>query len=157
MSLVLFSAEKSRVEGFSSDEVSKALGAKIKAEFRESPLPHMKITLDGKPGDFYFLFSTTDLKTTTKGLKGPVEVFVLTDSKANVVSIFIGGNKETPQYLQKLSGSDFLKKWNGKKSGDAVPDTVSGATYSSKAVNEGVAKLLSVLQKTNFFKTATAE
>jgi len=79
-----------------------------------------------------------------KGYAGTIEVAILADNQNRVAGVLIGRNHETPNYLNRVRKSGFLKSWNKLKL-EEVPgkqvDTVTRATYSSGAILSGVRKL----------------
>ena len=70
---------------------------------------------------------------TPKGFKGKVEMLVGIDLNGNVKGIEIIASSETTGIGDKIKNPDYLKDVAGGKY-----DTISGATYSSKAVINGV-------------------
>ena len=75
------------------------------------------------------------------GYGGSIEVGVVTGADGRIAGALPGKNRETPAYLARLSRMKFFCRWNGLKLAEAAEkkvDTVTRATYSSRAVIAGV-------------------
>jgi len=93
--------------------------------------------------------------TAPKGFAGEVELMVGITSSGEVAGISILDSSETPGIGSKIEG-EYLNSFKGSK-GSLIPganvDTISGATYSSKAVIEGVNSALSAVKSLTFAET----
>lgn len=79
------------------------------------------------------------------GYSGPTPLVVVVDKQEKIVGIGLLPNDDTPSYVARVGKSGFFKRWNGLTVEEAVGrdmDAVSGATYTSVAVNETVKKRL---------------
>ena len=91
-------------------------------------------------------------QTTSKiiGYSGPIPMVIALDKNDNVKALGLLPNDETPSFIDVLVAKGFLKKWNGLSVNQAVAmdmDAVSGATYSSTAINETVKQRLAEYSK----------
>ena len=142
--------QKAKVQSFRPHEIEKAMGGTVKTEFKDKPVPYIEVAAGETKA---YLFNTGDLKVSQQGInkKAVVDVFVLIDSKGKVITASIGQNADTPGYVKTVTESSIFSNWNGKEAGDKVPDTVTNATFTSKAVNGGVEALLKKLKDIGFF------
>lgn len=78
------------------------------------------------------------------GYAGTIEIAVLFDAADRVAGVLIGKNQETRSFLNRVRAAKFLEQWNQLKMSE-IPakkvDAVTGATYSSLAIGDGVRKL----------------
>ncbi len=79
------------------------------------------------------------------GYGGPLQMAVAVNQEGEIYNLAVVGSKETPAYLEKVLGEDYLDKINGKSykekfSLSSDVDGVSGATYSSRAILEASKK-----------------
>ncbi len=86
------------------------------------------------------VINSTTLAKDVKGFAGttPVEVYIDGDKIEKVVFL---KNTETPSFQKQVDKSGLAKKWNGMSVEEAVTasfDAVSGATYTSKAIEKNV-------------------
>lgn len=91
-----------------------------------------------------------------KGFAGPVPLFVFIDKDSIVQQILPLENTETPSFFTQAA--QVLEAWQGKKAHDLVQakvDAVSGATFSSRAINLNVQAALVAYeqQKVDAFPT----
>ena len=91
-----------------------------------------------------------------KGFAGPVPLFVFIDNDSIVRQILPLDNTETPSFFTQAA--KVLEAWQGKKAHDLVQakvDAVSGATFSSRAINLNVQAALVAYeqQKVDAFPT----
>ncbi len=82
-----------------------------------------------------------------KGFKGAVEMLIGIDLNGNVCGIEIISSSETPGIGDKIQSSEHLAKFIGKNASSNNFDTISGATYSSKAVINGTKTALAAYEK----------
>lgn len=78
------------------------------------------------------------------GYAGTIEIAVLFDEADQVAGVLIGKNQETRSFLNRLRAAKFLEQWNKLKMSEIKArkvDAVTGATYSSLAISDGVRKL----------------
>lgn len=74
-----------------------------------------------------------------KGYAGETPLMVALTPENKVKSVVLLANNETPGYLAQVVNSGLLKTWDGmklKRAKKKTPDTVSGATYSSRSIIE---------------------
>lgn len=98
---------------------------------------------DGKKLGMLYLENIEDSQR-LKGYAGPVEVALVLNEKDEISGVLVGRNQETPRFLKRVEASGFLNKWNGmtlQKASETEMDTVSRATFSSRAIASGVKKL----------------
>jgi len=142
------------IDAFQTARLTQALGKEPASQSLPRPVPHLRLTVDDKVVGY--LFSTDDLRTSQQGYrkKGKVEVFILCAPDGRVVAIFMGNTIDTPRYIQRMAQGGLLKNWQGRQAGDKPPATISGATFTSRAVNKGVADALATLKRNQFFALA---
>lgn len=72
-----------------------------------------------------------------RGYKGETPVLIAFDKKKIIRGVYMLPNMETPAYEKRLEDAGFCNLWNGlsvKKAKKKKVDTVSGATFTSRAV-----------------------
>ncbi len=83
-----------------------------------------------------------------KGYAGETPVLIALNSKQVITGVYLLANSETPKYAQHVQESGFYNNWNGltvKKAKKKQVDTVSGATFTSRAVIQSVQAALNTL------------
>ncbi len=83
-----------------------------------------------------------------KGYAGETPVMIALDTKKVISGVYLLPNAETPGYVQHVQQEGLFKQWNGltvKKAKKKKVDTVSGATYTSRAVIQSVQAALNTL------------
>ena len=92
-------------------------------------------------------------QTTSKiiGYSGPVPMVIVLDKNDKVRCLGLLPNSETPSFIETVKNDGLLKRWEGLTAEQVVGknmDAVSGATYSSTAINETVKQRLAEYSKT---------
>lgn len=83
-----------------------------------------------------------------KGYAGETPVMIALSPKKVILSVELLPNAETPGYVNRVTAAGFLNSWNGltvKKAKKKQVDTVSGATFTSRAVIQSVQAALNTL------------
>ena len=83
-----------------------------------------------------------------KGYAGETPVMIAFDVKKKITGVYLLANQETPGYVKRVQDAGFFDSWNGltvKKALKKKVDTVSGATFTSRAVAQSVQAALSTL------------
>ena len=79
------------------------------------------------------------------GYSGPIPMAIIVDNSDQIECIGLLPNDETPSFIDEVRAAGFFEKWKGLTTEEAVKrdmDAVSGATYSSVAINETVKQRL---------------
>lgn len=95
-----------------------------------------------------YVVNTTTLAKNVRGYRGttPLKIYI---KKNKIEKIEALKNRETPEYFQQVEKAMF-PKWKGmtvKKALSSEVDCVTGATLSSRAVQENVKRGLEYYQK----------
>jgi len=90
-----------------------------------------------------------------QGYGGPLKVYVLSDTAAQILSVDIGENTETLAYIDRLKRKSFFKQFenkaiNSKFLVDNDVEAVSGATLSSVAIANACREASWQVAKNNF-------
>jgi Na+-translocating ferredoxin:NAD+ oxidoreductase RnfG subunit len=83
-----------------------------------------------------------------KGYAGETPVLIALNPKQVITGVYLLANSETPKFAQHVQESGFYNNWNGltvKKAKKKQVDTVSGATFTSRAVIQSVQAALNTL------------
>lgn len=83
-----------------------------------------------------------------KGYAGETPVMIALSTKKVISGVYLLPNVETPGYVQRVQQAGFFNSWNGltiKKAKKKQVDTVSGATFTSRAVAQSVQAALEKL------------
>lgn len=78
------------------------------------------------------------IESTGNGNNGPVSVTVGIDSLGRVIAVVIGAHSEDAGIGTKAFDSKYLDSFAGLSGDVSHVDSVSGATYSSKAVKQAI-------------------
>lgn len=84
----------------------------------------------------YVVYSTP-VSDTINGFNGPTPVVIAFNTKKVITGVYALPNRETPKFAKHVQDAGFYNNWNGltvKKARKKKVDTVSGATYTSRAV-----------------------
>ena len=85
-----------------------------------------------------------------KGFNGPTPLQIALDKKGRILEVRVLDNEETPRFLNHVIEAGFLDSWKGKTVLEALDmevDAVSGATFSSKAIQNSLKARLNALAK----------
>lgn len=85
---------------------------------------------------------------TIRGFNGETPVVIAFNTKKVITGVYALPNMETPKFAQHVQETGFYNNWNGltvKKAKKKKVDTVSGATYTSRAVALSVQAALNKL------------
>lgn len=83
-----------------------------------------------------------------KGYAGETPVLIALNPKKVIIGVYALPNVETPRFAQRVQDAGFYNNWNGltiKKAKKKKVDTVSGATFTSRAVAQSVQAALEKL------------
>ena len=83
-----------------------------------------------------------------KGYNGETPVMIAFNAKKKIIGVYLLVNQETPKFAQRVEQAGFYDQWNGlsvKKALKKNVDTVSGATFTSRAVVQSVQAVLATL------------
>ena len=83
-----------------------------------------------------------------KGYAGETPVMVAFSAKKKITGVYLLANQETPKFVQRVEQTGYFNSWNGltvKKALKKKVDTVSGATFTSRAVQQSLQALLKTL------------
>lgn len=83
-----------------------------------------------------------------KGYAGETPVMITFNGKKKITGVYLLANQETPGFAKRVEDAGFYNQWNGltvKKALKKKVDTVSGATFTSRAVVQSVQAVLKTL------------
>ena len=83
-----------------------------------------------------------------KGYAGETPIMIAFNAKKRIAGVYLLANQETPKFVQRVKQTGYFNNWNGltvKKALKKKVDTVSGATFTSRAVAESVRAALATL------------
>lgn len=83
-----------------------------------------------------------------KGFNGETPVLITLNAKKTITGVYALPNTETPRFQQRVEDAGFFGNWNGlsiKQAKKKTVDTVSGATFTSRAVAQSVQAALEKL------------
>ena len=82
------------------------------------------------------------------GFNGPTPLQIAMDAEGKILEVRVLANGETPNFLNRVIKAGFLDSWNGLTAEEALNkemDAVSGATYSSRGIQNSLKARLSNL------------
>lgn len=120
-------------------------GKNSKKELTLIPYPYLKITLANKEMGGYIV-SSEDLNLVEHGYKTKVKVFLFVNRFKYVLKVILHDIKETPKQVEMIKANGMIEKWQGKRVTDPLPESITGATQTSHAINRNVRKLLTKIQ-----------
>lgn len=86
------------------------------------------------------------ITATEKGYGGDIKVMVGVDNSGKITAVkVLSADDETPGLGQKVTKKDFYQQFTGKTVEDTKVDAITGASISSKAVNNAVKKAADIL------------
>lgn len=80
------------------------------------------------------------------GFNGPTPLQIAMDKEGKIIEVRLLANDETPNFLNRVIKAGFLNSWDGLTAEEALNkevDAVSGATYSSKGIQNSLKARLS--------------
>ena len=83
------------------------------------------------------------------GFNGPTPLQIAMDAEGKIIEVRLLDNDETPNFLNRVIKAGFLDSWNGLTAEEALKkevDAVSGATYSSNAIQNSLKARLEAIQ-----------
>ena len=91
-----------------------------------------------------------------KGYAGKTPLLIALDNEDKIMQIKLLANHETPGFIKRVTKSGYLESWNGLSVDEALQknvDAVSGATYSSKGIQNSLKARLAVVARQNVVET----
>ena len=85
-----------------------------------------------------------------KGYAGPTPLLIALDKEGKIMQVRILANRETPGFLKSVTNAGFFESWNGLSVDEALQkdvDAVSGATYSSRGIQNSLKARLAVVSR----------
>lgn len=85
-----------------------------------------------------------------KGYAGPTPLLIALDKEGKIMHVRILANRETPGFLKSVTNAGFFESWNGLTVDEALQkdvDAVSGATYSSRGIQNSLKARLAVVSR----------
>lgn len=136
--IVLLSSEEStdikkieKIFGESVISVKKIVKIKNKKEY------FYYKTIKSDKSENYVIFSK-NIYTEKEGMNGTVPLILVTDIKLKILEIIMDENRETEVQIERIKTIKYLSKLRKYLNGESEKiDTVSGATYTSRALIEG--------------------
>jgi electron transport complex protein RnfG len=128
---------KDRIAENEAKEIQKAIG-KLFPEYTDLSAENMNLELNDKTLNGFYEVKNGDetvgyyANVAPKGFKGPVNMLIGLKTDGSVCGIEIIASGETPGIGDKIKDKKFLNAVIGGNY-----DTISGATYSSRAVING--------------------
>ena len=92
-----------------------------------------------------------------KGYAGRTPLLIALGNDGKIVKIKMLDNQETPGFLKRVNNAGYLESWNGLTVDEALQkkvDAVSGATYSSKGIQNSLRARLAVVSRQSVTETA---
>lgn len=102
----------------------------------------------------------------SEGYGGLLKTAISADSSGTITGVTIISHKETPSFLRRIISNKFLKQFLNKSITDSLKldhdiDVISGATYSSRALNNSVRiaarKIAAVKNKTEYINKSSSK
>lgn len=84
------------------------------------------------------------------GYMGPVPLLIALDADGKVVQVLALENDETPSFISRITEAGLFDSWTGmsvEEAATAQVDAISGATFSSRAIIQGMQGRMAVVGK----------
>ena len=84
------------------------------------------------------------------GYMGPVPLLIALDADGQIYKVLPLKNDETPSFMMRVTEAGLFDSWKGmstEEAASAVVDAVSGATFSSRAIIQGMQYRMEVVGK----------
>jgi len=92
----------------------------------------------GRPDMKYMIFSDA-ISTTKEGMNGKVPLIIIADKELKIIEVLIEKNSETAVQIERIKKNRYVSKVKESVNNRLEKiDAVAGATYTSKAIFEGV-------------------
>lgn len=107
-----------------------------------------KVVLDENGKKLGYAVYSSPESDSIYGWGGQTPVMLAFNKKKVITGVYILPNLETPKFVQRIAKTGFFDSWNGlsvKKAKKKKVDTVSGATFTSRSVQESVQAVLQKL------------
>lgn len=129
-------------------------GKEYKIISHKKPIPYYEIRDLSSNIKGYILY-TEELKTTKQGFGGKLPLTILVDATGQIKEVIIGPNRETPSYLELIK-KELLQKFKNytPHNSNYKIDAITGATFTSTAVIEGVLSSLSLFSSKVLYKSS---
>lgn len=95
-----------------------------------------------------FVLKSTPYSDRISGYMGTVPLLIAFDAQSKVYRVLPLDNNESPDYFVRVTESGLFTRWTGMTAAEAAVahvDAVSGATYSSRAVIQGMQRRMEVV------------
>lgn len=83
------------------------------------------------------------------GFNGPTPLQIALDNNDKIIEVRVLDNDETPNFLKRVTDAGYLDSWNGLTVEEALNkevDAVSGATYSSRGIQNSLKARLQAIE-----------
>lgn len=83
------------------------------------------------------------------GFNGPTPLQIALDNSGKIIEVRVLDNDETPNFLKRVTDAGYLDSWNGLTVEEALNkevDAVSGATYSSRGIQNSLKARLQAIE-----------
>ncbi len=94
------------------------------------------------------VIATLEHNRSTFGYAGPVPMFLFLDDSQKIAHIEPLKNNEDPEFFESAIKGGVISQWIGVSETDAIskkPDSVTGATVSSRAINRSIQRSLKAM------------
>ena len=98
---------------------------------------------------------TTPYTNEIIGYAGPIPLLIFTDLNNKITSIIDLDNDETPHFMNSVIKKGIIKQWIGKDAksiSNFEPDALSGATFTSVAINKVMQKSYPIISNSKTIK-----
>ena len=133
-------------------QMADAIAATLKQAFptlkRTNKTDRWTEVFDAKGTLLGYAVSSKPASDGIRGYNGETPVLITLNAKNRITGVYLLPNSETPRFAQRVKDAGFYDNWNGltiKKARKKKVDTVSGATYTSRAVAQSVQAALEKL------------
>lgn len=132
---------KPAVFKINENQTHMIFGSGVKQNLINKPFAHLQI--NSSNGELLgYILSSEDLQIVNHGYKTEVKVFLAVDFLKQIKKVILYDLKESPKQVAMINKSAMIKKWQEKGAFDIPPDTVTGATRTSSAINKTVNEML---------------
>lgn len=110
------------------------------------------LLLDKNGKEVATLLHTSPYADNISGYAGPVPLLITLNRDGKITDIQLLQNSDTPGFVEKVKRSGMLKRWNGMSIEEALAtdvDAVSGATFTSRAIDASLKKRIAVYKNSN--------
>lgn len=133
------------VTRITDQQIQDIFNSHIQKKLIKKPYVNYSISVaDGSPAGQ--VYHSEDLGINIHGYKSKIKLFLIMDNNKKIKKIILDDIKETPEYVNKIKRKGLLEQWQDSPMAATPPDSITGATQTSNAINKTITAMLQRIQ-----------